>query len=156
MTKRTLESTAAFGNLKSDDDDHDQSTSTDGPNVKLMKTDDVKRDAETKPLDKDTLDSIGLNLEALNIFVKRLGTAAEHEMLKKLALERIAQANLVKELDDAIEELDQVIEERDHVINKVSEERDNAIKERDQVINDTSKSIPVACLVFAFLSSHLR
>ncbi len=105
--------------MKSDDDDHEPSAPTEGPNVKLMKTDDVKCDAETKPLDNDTLDSMGLNLGALNVFVKRLGAAAEHKILKMLALERITTANLVN----------------------LVKERDNAIKERDQVINDISKSI---------------
>jgi hypothetical protein len=83
-----------------------------------MKTDDVKRIAENGPLDQDTLDSIGLNLEALNIFVKRLGTAAENKILKIIALERIKQAYLVRE-------------------------RDLVIKERDQLINNISKSIRV-------------
>jgi hypothetical protein len=140
MTKRTLESTAAFGNLKSDDDDHEQSApaTTEGPNLKLMKTDYVKHDAENGPLDEDTLDSIGLNLEALNIFVERLGTAAEHKILKKLALATIAQANLFH-----------LVKERDQVIKNVTEER-------DQVISKMSKSIRVACLVLVRLSSYFR
>jgi hypothetical protein len=68
----------------------------------------------------NTLDSIGLNLEALNIFfVERFGTAADNEIIKMFALERIKQANRMSIF----------------------------VKERDQVINDISKSIPVACFV---------
>jgi hypothetical protein len=94
------------------------------PNSELMQTDhdDVKGIANTGPsLDEETLDSIGLNAELPQVFVKPFeGITVEEDAiipadntyikwLKKLALERLARAIAVKERDDIIDDLSKSI-----------------------------------------------
>jgi hypothetical protein len=96
---------------------------------------DVKWIAENGLLNVKTLHLIGLNLEALNIFVERqlmeensasIATSDSDEwMLQTLARERIKQAHLAKERDLAVKKRDLAVRERDL-----------AVRERDNLADD--------------------
>jgi hypothetical protein len=82
------------------------------PNSELMQTDHdvVKEIANTGPLDKETLDSIGLNAELLQIFVQRFANITldddrddkDKKWVKMLASERLERAELINNISKSI------------------------------------------------------
>jgi hypothetical protein len=93
-----------------DDQEHSAPTGEPNNNSELMQTGpdgSVKLMAENEPLDVSTLDSIGMNIDALQNFVKRFASIATEndatmDLLKRLALERLERAKLVDSISKSI------------------------------------------------------